>query len=146
MRWTSIHIYPSSSPLYVRRRICFIKPAVIGVIYRDTRGNGTLHFWTEGYRTPTFQDEKVRNLLSSAVNRDDLRRLNDYKPFSAGAICSGLRWESSRRRMRRELLLLLLLLLYFIIHCRSLGRFLVRGYLIGSSHSPHLTSGFKGAS
>ena len=26
-----------------------------------------------GYRTPTFQDEKVKNLPSSAVNRGDLQ-------------------------------------------------------------------------
>ena len=36
-------------------------------------------FWTEGYSTPTFQDEKVKNLLSSAVNRGDLRRINYNK-------------------------------------------------------------------
>ena len=40
------------------------------------RGTGILTFWTEGYRTYTFQDEKVKNLLSSAFNRGDLRRLN----------------------------------------------------------------------
>jgi len=34
---------------------------------------------TEGYRTPTFKDEKVKNLLSPAVNRGDLRRLNYNK-------------------------------------------------------------------
>jgi len=36
----------------------------IGVIYGGTRGTGTPTFWTEGYSTPTFQDEKVKNLLS----------------------------------------------------------------------------------
>jgi len=36
-------------------------------------------FWTEGYSTPTFQNEKVKNLLSPAVNRGDLRRLNYNK-------------------------------------------------------------------
>ena len=36
-------------------------------------------FLTEGYRTPTFQDEKVKNLLSPAVNRGDLLRLNYNK-------------------------------------------------------------------
>jgi len=39
----------------------------------------TSTFWTEGNRTPTFQDENVKNLLLSGVNRDDLRRLNYYK-------------------------------------------------------------------
>jgi len=38
-------------------------------------------FWTEGYRTPTFKDEKVKNLLSPAVNRGDLRILNYNKLF-----------------------------------------------------------------
>ena len=32
-----------------------------------------------GYSTPTFQDEKVKNLLSPAVNRSDLRRLSYNK-------------------------------------------------------------------
>jgi len=43
------------------------------------------HFWTEGYRTPTFHDEKVKNLLSSGVYRGDLRRLNYNKTVLAGA-------------------------------------------------------------
>jgi len=34
------------------------------------------HFLDWGYRTPTFQDEKVKNLLSPTVNRGDLRGLN----------------------------------------------------------------------
>ena len=34
------------------------------------------HFLDWRYHTPTFQDEKVKNLLSSAVNRDNLPRLN----------------------------------------------------------------------
>jgi len=51
----------------------------IGVIYGGTRGTGAPTFWTEGYRTPTFQDEKVKNLLSPAVSRGDLRRLNYNK-------------------------------------------------------------------
>jgi len=32
---------------------------------RGTRGTGTLTFWTEGYRTPTFQEVKVKNLVST---------------------------------------------------------------------------------
>jgi len=32
-----------------------------------------------GYRTPTFHDEKVKNLLSFGVNRGDLRILNYIK-------------------------------------------------------------------
>ena len=50
--------------------------ATIGVIYGSTRVTGIPTFWTDGYRTPTFQDEKVKNLLSPAVNRGDLQRLN----------------------------------------------------------------------
>jgi len=46
---------------------------------RGTRGTGTPTFWTEGFSTPTFQDEKVKNLLSPAVNRGDLWRLNYNK-------------------------------------------------------------------
>ena len=46
----------------------------IGVIYRGTRGTVP----------STFQDEKVKNLLSPAVNRGDLQSLNyNKKPFSA---------------------------------------------------------------
>jgi len=45
-----------------------------------------------GYRYPTFLDEKVKNLLSPAVNRGDLRILNynktvfgrDSAPYPAG--------------------------------------------------------------
>jgi len=37
------------------------------VIYGGTRGTGTPTFWTEGYRTPTFQDENVKNFLSPAL-------------------------------------------------------------------------------
>ena len=56
--------------------------------YEGYRYPCTPTFWTEGYLTPTFQDENVKILLSSAVNRGDLRRLNYYKlkPFSAGAL------------------------------------------------------------
>ena len=42
------------------------------------RGTGTT-FWTEGYSNPIFQDEKVKNLLSPAVNRGNLWRLNYNK-------------------------------------------------------------------
>ena len=44
-----------------------------------TRGTGTPTFWTEGYHTPTFRDEQVKNLLSPAVNSGDLRILNYNK-------------------------------------------------------------------
>ena len=37
---------------------------------RGTRGTGTPTFWTEGYRTLTFQHEKVKNLLSFGVYGD----------------------------------------------------------------------------
>ena len=51
-------------------------------------------FRTEGCRTPTFQDKKVKNLLSPVFfNRGDLRRLI---PFLAGAL-PGPRWENSGR-------------------------------------------------
>ena len=43
----------------------------------------------EGYSTPTFQDEKVKNLLSPAVKRSDLLRLNYNKTIF------GPCWESS---------------------------------------------------
>jgi len=65
---------------YWRIMLTYSGKAVIGIIYiiyyNITRGTGTTTFWTEGYRTPTFQDEKVENLQSPAVNRGDLRRLN----------------------------------------------------------------------
>ena len=59
----------------------------IGVIYGRYEGYQYPTFWTEGYSTVplTFQDEKVKNLLSLAVNRSDLRRLSTIKPFSTGA-------------------------------------------------------------
>jgi len=47
----------------------------IGVIYG---GTGTPLFGL-GVLYHTFQDEKVKNLLSSAVNRGDLQRLNYNK-------------------------------------------------------------------
>ena len=72
---------------------------IIGIIYWVRGVPVPPLFWTEGYRTPTFQDEKVKNLQSSAVSRGDLRRLNYKKPFSAG-LRPGLRWESSRRSFR----------------------------------------------
>jgi len=62
----------------------------IGVIYRGTRGTGTPQskkwglFGLRGTVPSTFQDEKVKNLLSPAVNRGDLQSLNyNKKPFSA---------------------------------------------------------------
>jgi len=48
----------------------------MGVIYEGYRYPT---FWTEGYSTPTFQDEKVKNLLSPVVNRGDQQRLNYNK-------------------------------------------------------------------
>ena len=56
-----------------------ITPLSIGVIYGVTRGTGTPTFWTEGYSNPIFQDEKVKNFLSPAANRSDLRRLSYNK-------------------------------------------------------------------
>ena len=56
--------------------------------WRNLRGTGYEGyryptFWTEGYHTPTFQDEKVNNL--PAVNRGDLQRLRIIiKLFEAG--------------------------------------------------------------
>jgi len=57
-------------------------------------------FWTEGYSTPTFQDEKVKNLLSPAVNRGDLWRLN-YNKTVLGPVSPG-----PQSRMRRGISLL----------------------------------------
>ena len=51
----------------------------IGVIYGVRGVPVPPTFWTEGYRTPTFRDEKVNNLLSSVVNRGDLQILNYTK-------------------------------------------------------------------
>jgi len=66
----------------------------IGVIYGSTRGTGTNTFWTDGYHIPTFQDENVKNLLSSAVNSGDLWRLNYNKtvlaPDPAGRVNDAL--------------------------------------------------------
>jgi len=36
------------------------------LILRGYKDTGTPTFWTEGYRTPTFRDKKVKNLLSPA--------------------------------------------------------------------------------
>ena len=74
------------------------KFATIGVIYGCTRGSGNAvspTFWTEGYRAPTSQDENVNNLLSAAVNRGDLWRLNYDKAVFRPGICLGPRWKSS---------------------------------------------------
>jgi len=51
---------------------------------------GTPTFRTEGNHSPTFQDEKVKNLLSPTV-RGDLRSLNYNKTIFRPE----LRWESS---------------------------------------------------
>jgi len=48
------------------------------------------------YCTPTFQDEKVKNLLSSAVNRSDLLRLNYNKTVFWPGLRNGSCWKSSR--------------------------------------------------
>jgi len=48
----------------------------IGVIYEGYR---CPTFWTEGYSTPTFQDEKVKNFQSTAVKRSDLQSVNYNK-------------------------------------------------------------------
>jgi len=48
---------------------------IIGVIYGGTRVPVPPLFGL-GYRTPTFQDEKLKNLLASAVNRGHQRTLN----------------------------------------------------------------------
>jgi len=53
---------------------------------RNLRGVPVSPLFGLGYRTPTFQDEKVKNLLLSAVNRGVLRRLNYKKTFSAGVL------------------------------------------------------------
>jgi len=51
----------------------------IGVIYDGTMGTPTQLFGLRGTVPPTFQDEKVKNLLSHAVNRGHLRILNYNK-------------------------------------------------------------------
>jgi len=43
---------------------------VTGIIYWGTIGNGTPTFWTG------VQEEKVKNLMSPAVNIGELRKLN----------------------------------------------------------------------
>jgi len=48
-------------------------------------GTGTPTFWTGSTIPSTFHDEKVKNLLSSAVNRGDLWRLN-YNKTVFGAL------------------------------------------------------------
>ena len=67
----------------------------------------TTTFWTEGYRTPTFQDEKVKNLPSPAVNRRDLRRPSYNKSRSSAPDPAGRAHDTlrSQRRMRRWYLL-----------------------------------------
>ena len=54
-------------------------PAWPGYFNHCYEGYQYPHFWTEGYRTPTFQDEKVNNFLLSADNSGALRRLNYNK-------------------------------------------------------------------
>jgi len=46
---------------------------------RRTTGTGTPLFGLMGPVPITFQDKKVKNLLSPAVNRSDLRKLNYNK-------------------------------------------------------------------
>ena len=59
-------------------------------------------FWTEGYRTFTFQDEKVKNLLSLVVNRGDLPRLSYNKPIFGWGFATDptVRAHESRRSPR----------------------------------------------
>jgi len=56
-------------------------PALVRAAYRRNLrwSTGTPTFWTEGYSTPHFSGQKVKNLLSPAVKRGDLRRLNYNK-------------------------------------------------------------------
>jgi len=56
-----------------RRNIRGHEPVCLTIPYRYPT------FWTEGYSTLTFQDKKVKNLLSPAVNRSDLLRINYNK-------------------------------------------------------------------
>jgi len=53
--------------------------------FTGARGTGISLFGL-GYRTPTSQDEKVKNLLSSAVNRVDLWILNYNKTVFGRAL------------------------------------------------------------
>ena len=46
-----------------------------------TRGTGSTTFWTEGYHTLTSQNKNVKNLLSPAVSRGDLRRSKLFWPL-----------------------------------------------------------------
>ena len=70
--------------------------ASIGVIYWGTRGTGISHFL--GWGIPTFQDVKVKNLLSTeAICGGKIT----IKPFSA-ALSPGPRWESSRLSLRPQ--------------------------------------------
>jgi len=78
-----------------------LKIVAIGVIYGDTKSTGTPSLWTERYSTPTFHDKTVKNCLSSAVNRSDLRRLNYNKTISACSL-PGPHWESSQRSPRPQ--------------------------------------------
>ena len=53
---------------------------IMGIIYEGYRYPT---FWTERVLYATFQDENVKNLLTPAVNRGDLRRLKfTTTPFS----------------------------------------------------------------
>ena len=63
----------------------------IGVIHEGYEGVGIPTFWTERYRTSTFRDEKVRTLLSTAVNRGDVRRINYNKTVFRSGLLPGLR-------------------------------------------------------
>jgi len=77
----SVRLFSSGLKLNTISCILFKSVVYLGVIHgvRVVPVLLLLEWRTEGYRTPTFQDEKVRNLLSPAVNRGDLRRLNYNK-------------------------------------------------------------------
>jgi len=78
---------------------------VRGVAYRYPT------FWTEGYSTPHFSGQKMKNLLSPAVNRGDLWILNYNKPFFGRTplVAHDTPALSPHSRMRREYFLSILL-------------------------------------
>ena len=71
---------------------------------RGMRGTGTPLFGLRGTVHPTFQDEKVKNLLSPAVNKGNLRRLNYNKTIFGRGSAPDASGRSSRpqSRMRKD--------------------------------------------
>ena len=67
--WTTDRIYVLSACCAAELMRLKASDFSIGIIYKGY----------EGYRYPTFQDEKVKNFQSHVVNRGDLRRLNYNK-------------------------------------------------------------------